>query len=80
MAQQAAAPAATGMSGHASHGPRTQLATGVAFGPDGSLWMVGLDAKQQLYTANSTDLATWSTPHVLDVSADPISADGENRP
>ncbi len=82
LAQEAApaAPAAAGMAGHASHGPRAQLATGVAFAPDGSLWMVGLDAKQQLYTASSTDLANWSAPQVLDVGADPISADGENRP
>ena len=82
LAQQAAppAPVAAGMSGHASHGPRAQLATGVAFAPDGSLWMVGMDAKQQLYTAQSADLASWSAPHILDSAGDPISADGENRP
>ena len=82
LAQPAATPtqATTAMSGHASHGPRAQLATGTAFAPDGTLWMVGMNARQQLYTAQSTDLANWSEPRVLDVGDDPISADGENRP
>jgi hypothetical protein len=74
------APAVAGMAGHAGHSPRAQLATGAAFAQDGSLWMVGMDAKQQLYTAQSTDLASWSAPHILDTGGDPISADGENRP
>ncbi len=72
-----AAPAAPA---HAGHAPRAQLATGAAFAPDGSLWIVGLDAQQQLSTWRSTDLATWSVPHKLETSGDPISADGENRP
>ena len=70
----AAAPA------HAAHAPRAQLATGAAFAPDGSLWMVGLDAQQQLSTWRSTDMATWTAPHPLDTRGDAISADGENRP
>jgi hypothetical protein len=77
------APAATASAptaGHAAHGARAQLATGAAFAPDGSLWMVGLDAQLRLFTARSTDLATWSAPQLLDSGADPISADGENRP
>ena len=65
---------------HAAHAPRPQLSTGAAFAPDGSLWRVGLDAQQQLSTWRSTDLATWSAPHKLETSGDPISADGENRP
>jgi hypothetical protein len=65
---------------HAAHAPRAQLASGAAFAPDGSVWLVGVDAQQRLYTARSTDLATWSQPQLLDSSADPISADGENHP
>lgn len=63
-----------------AHEPHAQLATGAAFAPDGSLWMVGVDAQQRLFTARSTDLATWSAPVVLDSAGDAISADGENRP
>ena len=63
-----------------AHGAHAQLGTGVAFAPDGSLWMVGLDAQQKLFTARSTDLKTWSAPQMLDAGADPISADGENWP
>jgi hypothetical protein len=78
---QAAAPvAATAAPSHAAHAPRAQLATGAAFAPDGSLWMVGLDKQQQLSTWQSTDLANWSEPRKLATSGDPISADGENRP
>ncbi len=65
---------------HSGHAPRAQLATGAALAPDGSLWIVGLDAQQQLSTWRSTDLATWSEPHKLETSGDAISADGENRP
>jgi len=65
---------------HSGHAARPQLATGVAFAPDGSLWMVALDAQQQLYTARSTDLAQWSEPRPVDRANDPIAADGESRP
>ncbi len=59
---------------------RPQLATGASFAPDGSLWMVGLDAQSNLFVAQSTDLSTWSAPRKLDTQGDAISADGENRP
>ena len=77
---QTATPVAAAAPSHAAHAPRAQLATGAAFAPDGSLWMVGLDAQQQLSTWRSTDLATWSEPHKLETRGDAISADGENRP
>ena len=73
------------MAQHA-HGPRTQLASGVAFAPDGRLWLAGLDAQSHLFVQN-TDRAegasgavAWSPPLVLDTGRDAISADGENHP
>lgn len=63
-----------------AHGAHAPLGIGVAFAPDGSLWMVGLDAQQQLSTWRSTDLENWSQPQKLDIHAEPLSADGENRP
>lgn len=75
-----AAPAASEPAKHMAHAPRAQLATGAAFAPDGSLWMVGVDAQQRLFTARSTDLSTWSAPQLLETGGEPISADGENRP
>jgi hypothetical protein len=77
--QTATPTAATAAPAHA-HAPRAQLATGTAFAPDGSLWMVALDAQQKLSTWRSTDLASWGEPHPLDTGGEPISADGENRP
>jgi hypothetical protein len=76
-----APPAADAAHSHkGGHSARAQLATGAAFAPDGSVWMVGLDAQQQLSLWHSTDLATWSAPRMLETGGDPISADGENRP
>lgn len=68
-----------------AHGPdhaRVQLASGVAFAPDGSLWLVGLNARDQLFvqTAPATDLHHWGAPRVLATAGDAISADGENHP
>jgi hypothetical protein len=80
-AQAPIATAATAAPGvHSAHAPRAQLATGAAFAPDGSLWVVALNAQQQLSISRSTDLVTWSEPRQLDTHGDPISADGENRP
>lgn len=61
---------------------RAQLASGVAWAPDGRLWLVGLDAQNRLFmqTAPAHDLQRWSAPRVLDTEGDAISADGENRP
>ena len=68
--------------GHGSHATRPQLATGAAFAPDGSLWVVGLNEQLQLFVQNtsSSSLTDWSAPKILDTQADAISADGENRP
>ena len=69
--------------------PRAQLAVGTAFAPDGTLWLVGLNADNQLFvqttttttaTAPSTRSPRWSAPRVLDTTGDAVSADGENHP
>ena len=66
----------------AKHAPRAQLGSGVAFAPDGSLWLVGLDTHGSLFvqTAPANQLQQWGAPRVLDTQGDAISADGENRP
>ncbi len=68
-------------SGAAMHA-RLQLATGAAFAPDGSLWVVGLNERQQLFVQHSPAdaLGKWSEPRLLETGRDDISADGENRP
>lgn len=88
-AHQASADAAIGAVALASkpvaRKPRPQLGIGVAFAPDGSLWMVGLTAEGQLFVQESapsagSDVPRWSEPRVLDTGGDSISADGENHP
>ncbi len=62
--------------------PRPQLASSAVFAPDGSLWLVGLNAQRQL-TVQSTGpnaLSPWSEPRVVSTGGDAISSDGENRP
>ncbi len=65
-------------------GPRArpQLASGVAFAPDGSLWLAGLDAQGRLFVqvAPAGRLTAWGAPRVLDTAGDTPAADGENRP
>ena len=70
----------------AARAPRLQLASGVAFAPDGRLWLVGLDAERHLFvqstrpTGDVTGSVAWSAAQRLDTGTDAISADGENRP
>lgn len=63
---------------------RPQLGSSVAFAPDGSLWLVGLNAQNRLFVqrtvAQSGQAVQWADPVVLDTGADAISADGENTP
>ena len=68
--------------GAGARAPGPQLASGVAFAPDGRLWLAGLDAQGRLFvqTAPAQDLQHWSAPRVLDTAGDRIAADGENRP
>lgn len=68
--------------GPGQRAPRPQLASGVAFGPDGRLWLVGIDAQGRLFvqTAPAQDLRRWGAPRLLDTPGDVIAADGENRP
>ena len=82
---QAVAPVpAASAGGHtnARHAPRAQLASGVAFAPDGSLWMAGLNAHGDLFVQNApaNKLSEWSAPRLVVSRGEAISADGENRP
>lgn len=57
------------------------LAMGAAFSPSGELWLVALNAEQQLFVQTSVDAGrTWSAQRVVATGSDKISADGENRP
>ncbi|MEJ6007351.1 hypothetical protein WG899_17525 [Paucibacter sp. AS339] len=57
------------------------LGTGAAFAPNGDLWITGLDAQGRLFVQSSTDLGqSWGAARPLDIGADTVSADGENRP
>jgi hypothetical protein len=76
----AAAAAAQHVHGPAAGKARPQLAGSAAFGPDGRLWWVGLDAQGRLALQSSADLRQWSAPRQLDTGGDTIAADGENRP
>lgn len=73
---------AAGGTARPAKAPRPQLATGVAFAPDGRLWLTGLDAQGRLFvqSAPAQDLQAWSAPRLLDTVGDVIAADGENRP
>lgn len=61
---------------------RPQLGTGVAFAPDGALWLAGVDVQGRLFvqSAPADGALRWTPPRVLDIGSDAISADGENRP
>ncbi|MDO8450442.1 MAG: hypothetical protein Q7T10_16725 [Rhodoferax sp.] len=63
------------------HG-RAHLASGVAFAPDGRLWLAGLNEHGQLFvqSAPASDLRRWDAPRVIATAGDALSADGENRP
>ncbi len=57
------------------------LAMGAAFAPTGELWIVALDAQQQLFVQTSADEGRhWSPARIIATGADKIAADGENRP
>lgn len=62
--------------------PRAQLASGVAFAPDGSLWLAGLNENGQLFvqTAPASKLKRWGAARVIATAGDALAADGENRP
>lgn len=65
--------------------PRPQLAVGATFAPDGTLWLVGVNANNQMFVQSApppTGASTyqWSAPRVIDTADDGFSADGENRP
>lgn len=76
------APAVTAPAQHGGQAARAELGSGVAFAPDGSLWLVGVNAQGGLFvqTAPASDLQQWSAPRVQGTQGDAIAADGENRP
>jgi hypothetical protein len=65
-----------------SHASRTQLASGVAFAPDGALWLVGLNAQNQLFVQHTPpgQSGPWSAPRVVSNAGDAVSANGEAFP
>ena len=67
---------------HGPGQPRAQLANGVAFAPDGRLWLAGLNEHGQLFvqTAPAGELSHWGAPRIIATAGDALSADGENRP
>jgi hypothetical protein len=64
------------------HAKRIQLATGAALGPDGRLWVVGLNEQGQMFVQSSPAqaLGQWTAPVILNTQQDEIAADGESRP
>ena len=64
---------------------RPQLAIGTALAPDGALWLVGLNAENQLFVQSApppvgTAALVWGEPRVISSVQEEISADGENHP
>ncbi len=68
--------------GAATSSKRPSLSTGVAFSPDGRLWVLGLNEKGQLFLQHQEFPGSpeFSAPRLLDTGDDEVSADGENRP
>ena len=65
--------------GHARK--RAGLAMSAAFAPDGSLWIVGLNDRRQLFVQRSSDAGVrWRAPRVIDTGHDMVAAEGELRP
>jgi hypothetical protein len=65
----------------AKKAPPSALGSGVAFGPDGRLWWIGLDGEGRLFLRASADEGhNWGEPQILPTGGERISADGENRP
>ena len=64
------------------HAKRVQLATGAALGPDGRLWVVGLNEQGQMFMQSSPAqaLGQWTAPVILNTQQDEIAAEGESRP
>jgi len=65
--------------------PRPQLGTSAAVAPDGSLWMLGLDAGNRLFVQSaalgaSSAPVRWGAPQFLDTARDTVVADGEDNP
>ncbi len=83
-AHAATAPASGAARPAPARKPRPQLGSGVAFAPDGALWLAGVDLQGRMFVQSAPVPADgtwrWTLPRTLDTGSDAISADGENRP
>lgn len=76
----AAPPSPSRAQDHSAH-RRPELALGVAYSPDGRLWVTGLDEKQRLFVQDSADDGRhWSPRRLLDTQTDRVIAQGESWP
>ncbi len=71
----AAMPAAAQHAGHA----KSQLATGAAFAPDGSLWVTAVDHGLLFLQQRGTD-GRWRERRVIDIGGETVATNGDNRP
>ncbi len=63
---------------HAGHG-KPQLATGAAFAPDGSLWVVAVDHGQLFVQRRAAD-GLWGERRIIDTGGETVATNGDNRP
>jgi hypothetical protein len=68
----------TGGSSHAGHG-KPQLATGAAFAPDGSLWVVLVEHGHLYLQRHGVDGA-WDERRAVDIGGETVATNGDNRP
>ena len=71
-------PSTAGGAPHAGHG-KPQLATGAAFAPDGSLWVVLVDHGQLYLQRRGVDGA-WGERRTVDIGGELVATNGDNRP
>ncbi len=59
---------------------RPELGTSAAFAPDGVLHVVSKQGGHVVLFRSRDEGASWSAPQLVNADAEPVSADGENRP
>lgn len=65
---------------HVARPARSELATAVAFGPDGQLYAVSKEDGHLLLSRSADDGASWSTPQRVNAEPEAIAADGDSQP
>src|SRR5574343_1211084 len=65
---------------HVVRPARSELATAVAFGPDGQLYAVSKEGGHLLLSRSADDGASWSTPQRVKAEPEAIAADGDSQP